>query len=396
MLTAATIARRLGRVTPVSRPRPECQASVRPRARGPTLPRPARYGARCAHPGRILRRRVGQRRGVGGPTGELGWRPTCCGPPGRNRWWAPGASWPSPGGSRGRDVLVTMPWPGRRSWVRTAGPWPGRWSAASPGRPTRRGVARREGTLLLRALESLHGTPDVLLVDATGRDHPRRAGLALHLGAVMGVPSIGVTHRPLVARGEPPPLGERGRWSPVFLDAEEVARWVCTRTGVRPVVAHAGWRTSPDVAAEVVLRFASAARTPATAPPGPVLRAGGPLGLIVDAVALDGGRSDERVPMSGWSSARTLTANRPVGAAGRSGAAARRRGGEDVAMGEPEGTPPADGGDPPPLATGDPVGAVVARLRWAGAQGIWPDGRRYLVDRRLRRDPAVHAGDRHR
>ena len=123
-------------------------------------------------------------------------------------------------------------------------------------------LARREGTLLLRALESLHGTPDVLLVDATGRDHPRRAGLALHLGAVLGVPSIGVTHRPLVARGEPPPLGERGRWSPVFLDAEEVARWVCTRTGVRPVVAHAGWRTSPDVAAEVVLRFASAARTP--------------------------------------------------------------------------------------------------------------------------------------
>ena len=123
-------------------------------------------------------------------------------------------------------------------------------------------LARREGTLLLRALESLHGTPDVLLVDATGRDHPRRAGLALHLGAVLGVPSIGVTHRPLVARGEPPPLGERGRWSPVFLDAEEVARWVCTRTGVRPVVAHAGWRTSPEVAAEVVLRFASAARTP--------------------------------------------------------------------------------------------------------------------------------------
>jgi len=102
----------------------------------------------------------------------------------------------------------------------------------------------------------------VLLVDATGRDHPRRAGLALHLGAVLGVPSIGVTHRPLVARGEPPSLGERGRSSPVFLDDEEVARWVCTRTGVRPVVAHAGWRTSPDVAAEVVLRFASGARTP--------------------------------------------------------------------------------------------------------------------------------------
>lgn len=47
-------------------------------------------------------------------------------------------------------------------------------------------------------------------------------------------------------------------------------------------------------------------------------------------------------------------------------------------MGEPEGTLPPDGWDPPPLATADPVEAVVARLRWAGARGIWPDGKRYL------------------
>jgi deoxyribonuclease V len=39
--------------------------------------------------------------------------------------------------------------------------------------------------------------PDVLLVDATGLDHPRGAGLALHLGANLGVPSVGVTNRVL-------------------------------------------------------------------------------------------------------------------------------------------------------------------------------------------------------
>jgi len=47
------------------------------------------------------------------------------------------------------------------------------------------------------------------LVNATGRDHPRRAGLALQLGAVLDLPSVGVTHTPLLAQGEWPP-GEAG------------------------------------------------------------------------------------------------------------------------------------------------------------------------------------------
>jgi hypothetical protein len=51
--------------------------------------------------------------------------------------------------------------------------------------------------------------PKVLLVNATGRDHPRRAGLALHLGAVLGLPTVGVTTRPLVAKG-PWPVDQRG------------------------------------------------------------------------------------------------------------------------------------------------------------------------------------------
>jgi deoxyribonuclease V len=43
--------------------------------------------------------------------------------------------------------------------------------------------------------------PEVLVVNATGRDDPRRAGPALHLGAVLGLPTVGVTTRPLVAEG---------------------------------------------------------------------------------------------------------------------------------------------------------------------------------------------------
>jgi deoxyribonuclease V len=124
-------------------------------------------------------------------------------------------------------------------------------------------LADREGAILLAALEALPERPDVLFVDATGRDHPRRAGLALHLGALLDVPSIGVTHRPLLARGEPPPpSAERGAWSSLAIDGDEVARWVVTQPGVRPVVAHAGWRTDAATAVDLVLRFCTTARTP--------------------------------------------------------------------------------------------------------------------------------------
>ena len=123
-------------------------------------------------------------------------------------------------------------------------------------------LALRQGPILAAAVTRLSSVPDVLLVDATGLDHPRRAGLALHLGAVLGVPTVGVTHRPLLAHGELP-LPVRGAFSPLRLENRIVGYWVCTRTGTRPVVAHAGWRTDADIARSVVLLASTeAARTP--------------------------------------------------------------------------------------------------------------------------------------
>jgi deoxyribonuclease V len=49
--------------------------------------------------------------------------------------------------------------------------------------------------LMEQAVRALSRRPDVLLLDATAHDHPRRAGLALHLGAELDIPTIGVTHR---------------------------------------------------------------------------------------------------------------------------------------------------------------------------------------------------------
>jgi deoxyribonuclease V len=125
-------------------------------------------------------------------------------------------------------------------------------------------LGRREGPLLAAVLRGLPQGGDVLLIDATGRDHPRRAGLALHLGALLDVPSVGITDRPLRAGGPATAslAGDAGATASLVLDGEVVAAWVRTQRDVRPVVAHAGWRTDVDTAVEIVRRFSRRARTP--------------------------------------------------------------------------------------------------------------------------------------
>jgi deoxyribonuclease V len=122
--------------------------------------------------------------------------------------------------------------------------------------------------VLAAAVAALGVRPEILLVDATGLDHPRRAGLAVQLGAVANLPTVGVTERPLVASGPWPEL-RRGEWAPVHLEGRCVGYWVCTRTGARPVLAHAAWHTSPETAAQIVL----AASTPAARTPVPLQEA---------------------------------------------------------------------------------------------------------------------------
>ena len=122
-------------------------------------------------------------------------------------------------------------------------------------------LALRAGPLMEQAVRALPTLPEVLLVDATGRDHPRGAGLAIHLGAQLGLPTVGVTHRPLMAAGEWP-ADRRGATSPLTLDGVTVASWMRTRAGVRPLVVHPGWRTDLAAALEVVARTTARHRTP--------------------------------------------------------------------------------------------------------------------------------------
>jgi deoxyribonuclease V len=159
-----------------------------------------------------------------------------CVPRGRS---GPGAwgdpVWAGAAAFRGRHRIARATWDG---------------SAGGPYRPGL--LALRVGPILDVVVRALPVRPEVLLVDATGYDHPRRAGLARHLGAVLALPTVGVTHRPLLASGHWP-TGGRGATSPLWLDGALVGYWVRTRTGCRPLAVHAGWRTDADTAVEIVL-----------------------------------------------------------------------------------------------------------------------------------------------
>jgi deoxyribonuclease V len=131
--------------------------------------------------------------------------------------------------------------------------------AGGPYLPTL--LALREGALLEQAVRALAIAPEVLVVNATGRDHPRRAGLALQLGVVLGLPTVGVTTRPLVAEGAWP-ADQRGARTPLLAGGEVVGCWVRTRAGARPVAVHAAWQTDAQAAVQVVLAATRRARTP--------------------------------------------------------------------------------------------------------------------------------------
>ncbi|MFF5353162.1 endonuclease V [Saccharopolyspora hirsuta] len=122
--------------------------------------------------------------------------------------------------------------------------------------------AFREAPPLLAALDELSVRPDVLVCDGQGLAHPRRFGLACHLGVLTDLPSIGVG-KTAMGRYEPPGE-ERGDWSPLRLDDEVVGRALRTQRGVKPVFVSVGHRCTLDAACDLVLRLTPNYRLPET------------------------------------------------------------------------------------------------------------------------------------
>jgi deoxyribonuclease V len=121
----------------------------------------------------------------------------------------------------------------------------------------------REIPVVLAALARLRVTPDVLLCDGQGFAHPRRFGLACHLGVLSDIPSVGVAKSRLI--GVHGALARaKGSWTPLRDGDEVIGAVLRTRTGVRPLYVSVGHRVSLETAIDIVLRCTTKYRLPET------------------------------------------------------------------------------------------------------------------------------------
>lgn len=119
----------------------------------------------------------------------------------------------------------------------------------------------REAPAILEALSGLNSTPDLLVCDGHGIAHPRRLGIASHLGLLTGLPSIGVAKSILI--GHHDPLDEqRGARQPMIDQDEIVGAALRTRSRVKPVYVSIGHRLSLETAIELILRCTGKYRLP--------------------------------------------------------------------------------------------------------------------------------------
>ncbi len=121
----------------------------------------------------------------------------------------------------------------------------------------------REAPAVLEALRQLRESPDLLLVDGQGIAHPRRFGIACHLGVLSGIPSIGVAKSRLVGHHEEVP-DERGRWVPLEDKGEIIGAVLRSRKGVRPLYVSPGHCVTLATAIEYVMACVTRYRLPET------------------------------------------------------------------------------------------------------------------------------------
>ncbi|GGV52773.1 endonuclease V [Streptomyces griseoflavus] len=124
-------------------------------------------------------------------------------------------------------------------------------------------LAFREIPTVLAALEALPCPPGLVVCDGYGLAHPRRFGLAAHLGVLTGLPTIGVAKNPFTFTHDEPGA-PRGSTSPLLDGREEVGRALRTRDAVKPVFVSVGHRVSLDNACAHTLALTPSYRLPET------------------------------------------------------------------------------------------------------------------------------------
>ncbi|NEP41690.1 MAG: deoxyribonuclease V [Okeania sp. SIO2H7] len=121
----------------------------------------------------------------------------------------------------------------------------------------------RELPVILEAFEQLRIVPDLVLCDGHGLIHPRRLGIASHLGVLIDVPTIGVGKSFLLGKYEPVP-DIRGSWQPLLDGKEVIGAVVRTRRKVKAVYVSIGHKISLETAIDYVVQCAPKYRLPET------------------------------------------------------------------------------------------------------------------------------------
>ena len=121
----------------------------------------------------------------------------------------------------------------------------------------------REMPTVLDALTQLTLEPDLIVCDGAGIAHPRRLGIASHLGVLINKPTIGVAKsRLLGTHNELPP--EKGAWVPLMDQGETIGAVLRSRTGTKPLYVSPGYRISLNTAVDYVLQCTPKYRLPET------------------------------------------------------------------------------------------------------------------------------------
>jgi deoxyribonuclease V len=121
----------------------------------------------------------------------------------------------------------------------------------------------REIPAILDALAQLQRSPDLLLCDGQGIAHPRRLGIASHLGLLVNLPAIGVAKSRLVGEHADIP-DQRGAWQSLLDKGETIGAVLRTRSGTKPLYISAGHRISLPTAIAYVMQCTTKYRLPET------------------------------------------------------------------------------------------------------------------------------------
>lgn len=119
----------------------------------------------------------------------------------------------------------------------------------------------REAPAVLEAIDRLHTLPDLLICDGQGIAHPRRLGLASHLGLWTDIPSIGAAKSRLIGQHEPVHEA-RGDWQPLWDAGELIGAALRARPGAKPLYISTGHRIGLETAIGMVLACTRAYRLP--------------------------------------------------------------------------------------------------------------------------------------